>query len=569
MKTKKIILTTFVNLMLIASTLQAQQPTFVWAKQIGGNYTDLAQSITTDANGNVYTTGYFGGTADFDPGAGTVNLTSNGGRDIYVQKLDAKGNFLWAKQMGGTDYWSGITNKGNSIVTDANGNVYTTGAFGGTVDFDPGAATTNLTSVGGNDIFIQKLDANGNLIWVKQIGGGYNDNGLAIATDAKGNLYITGNFTGTVDFDPGVEITNLTSAGSFDIFIQKLDNNGNLLWVKKFGDKNNDWGNSITTDANGNVYTTGFFEGVVDFDPGAETANLTSAGLYDAFIQKLDADGNLLWVKQMGGTRYDRGNSITVDANGNVYTIGEFEDTADFDPGTETANLTSAGSEDIFIQKLDVNGNFLWVNQIGGKKSEVGNSITVDANGNVYSTGSFTGTVDFNPGTDIINLTDEGGGGAFIQKLDGNGNLLWVKQIGGTATSITSDVNGNIYTTGYFFNTKDFDPGDGTANLTSTGESDIFIHKLSSTIVGLSESSFSEDYVVCPNPTDGKFSIKFDNTQESVTVRILSLTGQVIVSKQFQNTNNIQLEIEQPNGIYILETIDEQGTKSALRIVKQ
>jgi len=469
-------------LFLILSQLTiAQNPNFEWAKQMGGTSWDVGYSITTDACGNVYTTGYFNGTADFDPGAGTTNLTSAGQNDIFIQKLDTAGNLLWAKQMGGT-----FNDYGYSITTDANGNVYTTGYFMDTIDFDPGTGTFNLTSAGWWDIFIQKLDSAGNLLWAKQMGGTSHDYGHSIATDAGGNVYTTGLFSGTADFDPGTGTANLTSAGGYDIFIQKLDTSGNLIWVKQMGGNLDDYGRSISIDASSNVYTTGLFMGTSDFDPGTGIVNLTSAGYNDIFIQKLDTAGNLLWVKQMGGTSSECGRSISIDASSNVYTTGWFTGTSDFDPGAGTFNLISTNSYDIFIQKLDSGGNLLWVKQMGGTSNDYGHSITTDAGGNVYTTGRFEGTANFDPGTGTVNLTSAGSDDIFIQKLDSNGIFLWVKQMGGNSddfgNSITTNAGGNIYTTGFFRGTADFDPGNGITNLTSAGNEDIFIQKLSQCI---------------------------------------------------------------------------------------
>jgi len=567
MKIIKIILIAVVNLFLIVSTVHAQTPTFEWVKQMGGTGYDHGNSITTDANGNVYVTGDFSDTVDFDPGAGISNLMSVDGLDIFIQKLDANGNLLWVKQMGGTG-----NNRGNSIIADSMGNVYAAGIFSGTVDFDPGVNTFNLTSFGGRDVFIQKLDFNGNFLWVKQMGGAYVDYVYSITTDANGYLYATGTFNGTADFDPGVGTANLTSAGGEDIFIQKLDANGNLIWVKQMGGTVNDRGLSITTDANRIIYSTGIFMGTVDFDPGVGTANLTSIGSHDNFIQKLDTNGNLLWVKQMGGTGYTYVSSITTDANGNVYTVGAFEATVDFDPGIGTFNLTSVGWSDIFIQKLDANGNLLWVKQIEDTNEHYGLSITTDAIGNLYTTGMFSDTVDFDPGANIFNLTSVGNHDIFIQKLDANGNLLWVKQMGGTGhdfgNSITVDANENVYAIGGFDGIADFDPGFGFTNLTPVGLEDIFIHKLSQSVVGILEYAFPENHVIYPNPTDGKFSIEFKEMMESLTVSLYSLSGQLIMNKIFQNTNIIQLEINQPNGMYLLEILDKQGNKVVSKIIK-
>jgi hypothetical protein len=391
---------------------------FLWAKSFGGTSQDEGLSITVDASGNVYTTGWFSGTVDFDPGAGTNNHTSQGSRDVFIQKLDPSGNFLWAKSFGGTsdDY-------GNSITVDASGNVYTTGWFSGTGDFNPGAGTNNLTSQGSNDVFIQKLDPSGNFLWAKSFGGTSSNYGLSITVDASGNVYTTGKFSGTVDFDPGAGTNNLSSQGSNDVFIQKLDPSGYFLWAKSFGGTSIDVAYSIALDASGNVYTTGDFKGTVDFDPGAGTNNLSSqvnnlnSQSVDVFIQKLDPSGNFLWAKSFGGTSGDGGRSITVDASGNVYTTGYFQGTADFDPGAGTNNLTSQGSNDVFIQKLDPSGNFLWAKSFGGNLDDYGWSITVDASGNVYTTGSFKGAADFDPGAGTNNLSSQGSYDVFIQKM--------------------------------------------------------------------------------------------------------------------------------------------------------
>jgi len=218
----------FTAYFLAVATINAQN--FEWAIAFGGAGKDQVYAISIDASGNIYTTGYFKETVDFNPGAGTYNLTSAGQSDIFIQKLDAAGNFLWAKSFGGT---SGDV--AYSLSIDASGNVYTTGWFRGTVDFDPGAGTYFLTSEGFKDIFIQKLDAAGNFLWAKSFGGTSGDKAYSLSIDILGNVYTTGYFEGTVDFDPGAETYYLTSEGDADVFIQKLDAAGNFLWAKSFG----------------------------------------------------------------------------------------------------------------------------------------------------------------------------------------------------------------------------------------------------------------------------------------------------------------------------------------------
>ena len=327
---------------------EASAGDFVWAKSMSGTGADIAFSIFIDSSGNVYTTGRFAGTVDFDPGAGTSNLTSVGGTDIFISKLDSSGNFVWAKSVGSTS-----SDVANSISIDSSSNIYTTGRFRNTVDFDPGAGVLNLTSAGGDDIFISKLDSNGDFLWAKSMGGRTNDRGSSIATDSSGNVYTTGRFTGTVDFDPGAGTSNLTSVGSDDIFLSKLNSSGDFVWAKSVGSTSSDVANSISIDSSGNVYTTGYIYDTADFDPGVGIFNLTPVGDADIFISKLDSSGNFVWAKSMGGTANDQGLSTSIDSSGNIYTTGYFAGTVDFDPGAGTSNLTSAsGSNDIFILKL-------------------------------------------------------------------------------------------------------------------------------------------------------------------------------------------------------------------------
>jgi hypothetical protein len=454
----------------------AQSPQLEWTKSMGGSTNnDEGKAITVDADGNVYTTGFFNDMCDFDPSSGTFNLSSVGGYDVFIQKLDANGDFVWAKSFGGTS--NEIV---NSIAVDDSGNVYTVGKYSGTIDADPGAGITYLTSNGGSDYFIQKLDANGDFVWAKSIGGTGAEDANAISLDVNGNIYIAGQYGGTVDFDPGAGTFNLTASGFYEIYIQKLDADGNFIFAKSMGENSTQVGSMVVD--KGNVYIAGLFYGTGDFDPGAGTFDLTSNGSSDDFIQKLDTNGNFVWAKSFGGTSTDEITSLAVDANENIYTTGFYIGTANFDPGTGTFDLTSNGSGDIFVQKLDVNGDFVWAKSMGGTAGDRGNSITIDAEGGLYITGYFTGTSDFHTGAGTFELTSNGSYDIYIAKLDSSGDLIWAGAMGGTSAdagaSIVTDVNGSIYTTGFYINTVDFDPGVGVFNMTSTGVRDVFVQKL-------------------------------------------------------------------------------------------
>ncbi|MCB9448047.1 MAG: SBBP repeat-containing protein [Flavobacteriales bacterium] len=551
--------------LLVSIGVNAQ--TFEWAKSFGSSLADYGLSIALDASGNVYTTGYFQGTADFDPGAGTANRTSSGGRDIWVQKLDASGNFIWARSFGGS-----LDDIGRSITVDASGNVYTTGYFQGTADFDPGAGTANITSAGNEDIFIQKLDASGNFLWAKSFGGSLADYGLSIAVDAAGNVYTTGYFQGTADFDPGAGTANHSSAGNEDIFVQKLDTSGNFVWARSFGDSNSDRGNSICVDASSNVYTTGGFDGTVDFDPGAGTTNLTSEGSLDVYVQKLNSTGNFVWTKSFGGSLNDQGFSITVDDSGNVHTTGSFEGTVDFDPGAGSATRTSSGSLDVFVQKLNASGTYDWAISFGASSSDQGYSVTVDASGNVYTTGSFLGTADFDPGSGTANLTSAGPWDVFIQKINASGNFVWAKSFGGNSidagNAITVDASGNVYTTGHFAGTVDFDPGVGTANLTSAGNYDVFVQKLSQGVSGILDIGAGIQIRAFPNPSKGLVQLFFEKAFNNVEITLTDFQGKVVFTKQLDVTTNEKMEIEGSAGIYFLNVKTPQG-QNVLKLIKE
>jgi len=484
--------TYFLLILALLGTLTMAQ-NLEWAKQMGGTGDDYGNAIVVDASGNVYTTGYFNGTVDFNPGAGTYNLTSAGSTDIFISKLDASGNFVWAKQFGGTN-----GDNASSIAIDASGNVYTTGTFFGTVDFDPGAGVYNLTASVSNNVFISKLNSSGNFVWAKQLVSTSPDCANSIYVDGSGNVYTTGYFAGTVDFDPGAGTYNLTAASGNNIFISKLDATGSFVWAKQMVGASSSAGCSVKADVSGNVYTTGYFNGTVDFNPGAGTYNLTSAGSSDIFISKLNSAGNFVWADQIGGATGDYGNSIDVDGSGNVYTTGYFSGTVDFNPGAGTYNLTTAGSNNIFISKLNSSGSFVWAKQMVGASSSNSYSIKLDALKNVYTSGNFYGTVDFDPGAGIYNLASAGSVDVFMSKLDSAGNFAWARRMGGTSgdegLSIDVDASGNVYTTGYFQGTADFDPGTGTFNLTSAGLSDIFVAKYFQHAVILSQST---DTTIC------------------------------------------------------------------------
>jgi len=557
---KKILALGCITLMILG---RAQNPTFQLAEHIGSSNNDVCKSIVTDNFGNVYMTGQFLGTVDFDPGPDTFNLSSPATSGIFISKFDNGGNLIWAKSIAG----SYSDNSGMSIALDANGNVYTTGIFSIGADFDPGPNTfiMNTAYVGA---FILKLDPSGNFIWAKSV----NDaRGVKIAVDASGNVFTTGYFHGGPDFDPGPAAFPMVSQGSangynpIDIFILKLNASGNFVWAKRIGGNAEDAAYSMAIDESGNIYTTGVFRTTCDFDPGESIFNLTAAGYGDVFILKLNAEGNFLWVKQFGGVTEDYCFSMVLDAQANIYTTGWFSGNVDFDPGAQSFYLNSPGAYNTFISKLDQTGKFVWAKSTNGTSSAgaQGNSIAIDLYGDIYTTGFFYGSIDFDPGFNTHYLSSEGAQDIYISKLSAGGNFISACTFGGTyndiGKSITVDDYGNIFTTGSFNRTVDFNPGKGVYNLSSAGLQDIFLHKMSQPYITNVKTVLQDNsgFSIYPSPANTFVNIElssFDRENNQLQIQIIDTFGHIKKEENiFVIDNKATLNTgELPNGIYII-----------------
>ena len=389
-----------------------------------------------DLEGNVYATGTFSGTVDFDPGPSTYELTAiptpgTENYDAFTLKLDTDGNFRWAKNAGNLN-----ADRGNSLTIDQEGNVFTTGLYIGLVDFDPGPSAFVLGSDGIINTFITKFDKNGNFMWAKDFAGNFHGYGTCIETDNVGNIYVSGTFEGKVDFDPGPGTHYSTSElYSRTAYLCKLDIAGNLIWIKE-----NEGGGAFEVDANQQVFAN----------------NPTAGG--PGTLSKYDINGNRIWTKVIGGrpsTSNPYSSPIRLDAAGNVYLTGEFHYIEDFDPGPGVYNLTSTGggyNYDAFITRLDQDGNLVWVKQFGNYSEEHSLSIALDTVGNVYTTGMFNWNVDFDPGADVFELTSFSGGGIFIHKMSRCKNVTYALHEVNTCSEYI--LNGITYTeSGTFYQT--------------------------------------------------------------------------------------------------------------------
>ena len=490
----------------------AQEPDWFWTTQAGGSSWDQGNGIAIDNNGNSYVIGNFMETAIF----GSYTITSYGEQDVFVAKMDTNGNWLWAKQAGGSDH-----DHGYGIAIDNYGNSYMTGNFIGTATFGSYSITSNSSYDW--DIFVAKMDVNGNWLWVNNAGGSDWDEGNGIAIDNNGNTYLTGSFRDTATFGS----YTISSTGDRDIFAAKIDADGNWLWVNNAGGNFEDESLGIAIDNYGNSYMTGSFRDTASFD----SYTLSSNGYSDIFVAKIDATGNWLWATKAGGNALDYCKGIALDDNSNSYVTGSFKDTATFGSYTLTCNA----EQDIFVAKMDTDGNWLWATQANGSSNtEEGSGIRIDDGGNSYVTGKFMETAIFGS----YSITSNGGLDIFVAKMDTNGNWLWATQAGGSnhdhGYGIAIDNYGNSYMTGDFIGTAIFGP----YSINGSGNNDIFVAKLGNDTsvenIIIPKNMVLSNY---PNPFNPTTTISFSIQNDSqVELSIFNIKGQkikVLVQNEF------------------------------------
>ena len=447
-----------------------------------GNTTGVSQGIdvATDAAGNRYVTGHFSGTTDFDPARthpGNADvLTARGTQDIFVAKYAADDTLVWARRMGGAGGNTTELDRGQAVSVDAAGNVYAAGYFVGSADF---SLTINLTSAGGQDAFVVKINPAGTVLWAKTWGGTGSDQAHGVGTDAAGNVYVGG----------------YESSGHA---VRKFSPTGGAVWTKRVETRAQYMPSGMVVDSAGNTYLTGQFVGRVDFDPAAPAGKKRNEYWIDTgpkaggFVLKLNDSGNFAWasafkVQPLGVPDENlQLGALALDGEGGVVVSGTYTGQVDFDPGAGITTLPAQKGS--FIARLNPAGGLAWVRGLEND-AEAGNSITVyglavDAAGDVYATGTYRGTVDFNPGDGTDIRTSPGSHNAFALKLTSAGDFAWAKTFDGyrgTGQSISVDSAGAVHLTGGFVGTVDFDPDPtSTHNLTTPGSfASIFVVKLS------------------------------------------------------------------------------------------
>lgn len=598
---------------------------FIWAKAFSP-ISILAQvqhqiSMKIDQLGNIYLTGSYRDSIDWDPGPGTYVMPSTT-HSIFVVKLNTSGNLVWAKNFLSA---STFLSASYCLDIDAMNNVYSTGFFTGTVDFDPGPGVSNLVSNGDNDIYISKLDANGNFVFVKQIGSIGSDMGVNLMIGNGGSIYTNGRVSGTPDLDPGAGTFTFSTLDA--AYLLKLDANGNFIWAKEIGAVPNE----SELDQNNNIYSVGIigYPQAFDFDPGVGVVNLSSYGYSTTFLTKLDSNGNYIWAKSIKGSMsisYADGNGMAVDNLGNLYAVGELNNGIfDFDPGPAVFNLDGTGSN-MFVTKFDSNGIFKWAVKDDGPGGGIPYAVALYGNSSIYSAGRYWGDVDFDPGTGVANFTSNGTYDGFVHKmtqcLASSSNVTQTACNSFTYNSQTYTTSGtyiqilvnstgcdSLITLNLTINTPNtlvnqtgailtatatspatyqwikclpFSPISGATSqsytatmngsyaviVTENGCSDTS-NCLTVTGVGIIDTDISDDIVLYPNPSDDYIHLEFGTTKNEFTVRLTTTTNHVIFDQKYTSESGVTIPVNHlPTGIYFVQIKDDKRN-SVLKFTKK
>jgi len=359
------------------------------------------------------------------------------------------------------------------ITTDTAGSIYITGRFYYSLTIE----STTITATSFESLFIAKFNSTGALQWLKKAADGTTPismvNSYGIALDLAGNIYIAGSYfynttIGTTTFTQTVE--------NYDAFWAKYDANGNFQWAQKAGGDFSDYAKDIVTDALGNIYIAGIFNGTAYFGATSITSNASSQ---DIFIAKCSGSGVLQAVQKGGGNMIEECNAIAIDGTGMLYITGYFTGSA---ATFGTTTLISAGNKDFFVAKFNpITNAWVWAQRGGTTGDDIGFALAVDNSGNIYTTGQFTGSGSFGAST----ITSNGGIDIFVNKHTTNGGTVWTQRAGGSGDDfgrgIAVDEAGNVYNCGYFAGTMTF--GSTSIALSTTGQThttDVFINKYSS-----------------------------------------------------------------------------------------
>ena len=540
-------------LFLVSSISISYSQYYHWGYALGSSSLDYVFAIDTDPFGNVY--------------AGVSSYGNN-----YIIAYDSTGERLWNSRLkGGGDLQI------LGLHVDDTGNLYATGTY--TFNLIPNFPTDTDTIRGtsNRDIFILAYEVNGNYKWGKGLAGPGEDHGQDIAADAQGNIYVTGSFASSTDFDPDSPLGNLSSKGQDDMFTASYTSSGAFRWARNYGGFGFDWGRGVGVDENGYVYVGGTIMGTDDYDPVDSTV-IVNGFDNNAFMICYDTTGQFQWTRTIGGTGNDFGRDMAVDKSGNIYLVGEYENTVDFDPGQDTVTRTSIGDTDIYLAKFNAQGAFNWVVAMRGDEYERGYAVDVDTSGNAYVVGNFRKQLAPNPGDYNFQLTDDDGPTVCLAKYDSLGQYQWAFSIDGftTGEEVSTDLFGGVYMGGRFSQAIDADPSAGVAVITqSSGGSAFFLKyadKESSVQTSIEgQVNGRQLFQVYPNPAKDVLTLHQQNSDwsNSWTIEIVDMGGRSLLHSEAVIAPFYELDIREiPSGMYLLRIRGLEEESASFRFMK-
>ncbi len=443
----------------------------LWTSKLAGGASDYMTGITTDSADNLYLTGFYLSnpltfwSAD-NQVANNYYTTQTG--EFFLLKYTAAGARDWARRIVGTG-----TEQGYSVITDADENIYVTGYYSSSplliYDTDNTTQLFSLANAGSNDVFVVKYNSSGVPQWARRITTTGSDIGIDVTTDAAGNLYVSGIYSGTLTVyaaDGSTSLFSITNAGNTDVFLAKYNSAGVAQWVRKLSSTAADSVSHMVTDSAGNTFLTGNYAGtftIFNTDNTTTLFSLTTVGGNDVFTVKYDTNGLAQWVRKIGGTGSDVGMGVALDSAGNLYVIGSTTSGTLNVYGTDNTTvlftMSLVGGTDCFLVKYNSAGLAQWIRRIGGTTTDVPTGIVVDSSDNVYVTGYYASATfnvyGTNNTTIVYTLSNAGSNDIFLIKYDSTGAPLWVRSIGGSGSE-TNGANSlkwdgtNIYVSGTY-----------------------------------------------------------------------------------------------------------------------
>lgn len=371
------------------------------------------------------------------------------------------------------------------VALDKNGNVYTVGKVGNEVSIPLGNSTNNPQNiqVKGYHAFIAKYDSKGEHRWTKTLEGDF-ISASKISIDKSDNLFVAGTFRGTCDFNPGDKVENRTShnfkgGDAVDVFVCKFNSTGRFIWVTTFGGDDSIVKSAISMEIDGssNVYIGGWSAGDMEFNLDSGLEQYPASYRDDIFICKINSAGNINWAKRWG-TRCE---DIAVDSNGMIYVTGLAMGLSTLNKKNGSIEINEDGKKRVYLWRLNSDGAFdsqwAWDESFAGNRCR----LFLDKKDNLYMSSCFNGQFDVNPNGEEEIITATGSSDIFLTMLDKQGEFQWVKTFGGDDRNVSMDISvdksGFVFVAGLYGGNGDFNPGNGTAELTSIHDTDPFLAK--------------------------------------------------------------------------------------------